>query len=204
MCGVRRAHVRGADVPRADVRGADVRGADLPRADVRGARLLSAVVLAVIVGFAGPTQAEVIDRVLAVVSGGLVLQSDAVAAIRLGLVEVPSPGDRMQVALDRLIERRLMLLEVDRYGPPEPSQADIDAGLAAMGRRIASVDTLDAILAQTGLTAEQLRVFVRDDLRIRAYLQQRFGGSPEAALVRDWVTGLRRRADVTVLYLPVR
>ncbi len=189
MCGVRRAHVRCADVP---------------RADVRCARLLGAVVCAVIVAIAGPTQAEVIDRVLAVVSGGLVLQSDAVAAIRLGLVEVPSPGDRMQVALDRLIERRLMLLEVDRYGPPEPSRADIDAGLAAVGRRIASVDTLDAILAQTGLTAEQLRLFVRDDLRIRAYLQQRFGGSPDAALVRDWVTGLRRRADVTVLYLPVR
>jgi len=162
-----------------------------------------AVVLAVVM-MAGPVRAEVIDRVLAVVSGGLVLQSDVAASIRLRLVEDAAPGDRIQVALDRLIERRLMLLEVDRYGPPEPSQADIDAGFAAIARRTASGDTLESVLAHTGLTIEQLRAFVRDDLRIRAYLLQRFGASPDPTLVRDWVAGLRRRADVNVLYLPGR
>lgn len=162
-----------------------------------------AVVLAVLMT-AGPVSAEVIDRVLAVVSGGLILQSDVVASIRLRLVEDAASGERTQVALDRLIERRLMLLEVDRFGPSEPSQADIDAGFVAVARRTAPGDTLESVLAHTGLTVDQLRAFVRDDLRIRAYLLQRFGPSPDPALVRDWVAGLRRRADVTVLYLPGR
>ena len=121
-----------------------------------------------------------LDRILAVVSGNLILQSDVNAATRLGLVTVPDEGDRTQVALDRLIERMLMLLEVDRYGPPEPTGAEIDAGLAEIDKRIGSGERLDAILRETGYTLPQLRVFVRDDLRIRAYLAQRFGSSASA------------------------
>ena len=119
----------------------------------------------------------VLDRILAVVSGGLILQSDVNAATRLGLVTVPEEGDRIQVALDRLIERQLILLEVDRYAPPEPSGAEIDAALAELDKRIGSGVLLDAILRETGYTVQQLRVYMRDDLRIRAYVLQRFGAS---------------------------
>ena len=122
-------------------------------------------------------QSNVIDRVLAVVAGGLILQSDVTAALKLGLVPVPPEGDRVQSALDRLIERRLMLIEVDRYGPPEPSGAAVDAAVAEIDERIGSGAQLDAILRESGFTVDQLRLYVRDDLRIRAYLQQRFGTS---------------------------
>ena len=210
----------------------------------------SRIVLALIlcVGSLGMprAQGEVIDRIMAIVSGGLILQSDVMAAIRLGLVELPPQGDRVQSALDRLIERRLMLIEVDRYGPPEPLPREIDAELTDIDRRIASGDRMDAILRQSGFTVDQLRLFVRDDLRIRAYLLQRFGASLSASddeiveyyrthekefmregklvpfaevreparqgllaerramLIREWVAGLRRRAEVNVLYLPGR
>ncbi len=123
----------------------------------------------------------VIDRIMAIVSGGLILRSDVEAALRLGLVTPPAEGDRLQVALDRLIERRLMLLEADRYGPPEPTGAEIDAGLAEIDTRIASGDRLDAILRSSGFTLDQLRLWVRDDLRIRNYIQQRFGAALTAA-----------------------
>lgn len=188
----------------------------------------------------------VIDRILAVVSGGLILQSDVYAAVQLGLVAVAAEGDRVQGGLDRLIERRLMLIEVDRYGPPEPSGAEIDAGVAEIDKRIGSGEQLGAILRESGFTVDQLRLFVRDDLRIRAYLQQRFGSAASAAdedileyyrthpkdftrggvvrpfpevrdearqgflaerralLVREWLASLRRRTEVTVLYLPGR
>ena len=154
-------------------------------------------------------QGVVIDRIMAVVSGGVILQSDVTAALRFGLVEVPPEGDRTQVALDRLIERRLMLLEVDRYGAPEPSGVEMDAALAAIDARIASGDKLHAILRESGFTLDQLRLWVRDDLRIRAHLQQRFGGSattPErrASLTREWLASLRRRTEINVLYLPVK
>lgn len=196
--------------------------------------------------FVAPAGAQVIDRILAVVSGGLILQSDAVAARRLHLVEVLETPDPVQSALDQLIERRLILIEVDRYGPQEPSQAEIDTGVTAIMARNGPGDSVDAIFRETGYSTEQLRLFVRDDLRIRAYLQQRFGAAPaptdeeiadyyrtheraftvggvvrpfpevrEAALaalvaerrttlLRDWLAGLRRRADVNVLYIPIR
>lgn len=120
---------------------------------------------------------NVIDRILAVVSGGLILQSDVTAALGLGLVEVSADGDRIQKTLDRLIERRLMLVEVDRYGPPEPSRAEVDAAVAEIDKRIASGEQLGAVLRESGFTVDQLRLYVRDDLRIRAYLQQRFGSA---------------------------
>lgn len=140
------------------------------RFSVLGVWLASSVVFA-------QQSGVVLDRILAVVSGGLILQSDVNAATRLGLVTVPAEGDRIQVALDRLIERQLMLLEVDRYAPPEPSGAEIDAALAELDKRIGSGVVLDAILRETGYTVQQLRLYMRDDLRIRAYVLQRFGAS---------------------------
>src|SRR5215210_117371 len=104
-----------------------------------------------------PARAQIIDRILAVVSGALILQSDAVAAQRLHLVEIPEVPDKVQGALDRLIERRLMLLEVDRYGPPEPSPADIDASVAAVLGKLGPGDTVEAIFRETGYSQEQVR-----------------------------------------------
>lgn len=122
-----------------------------------------------------PLRAEIIDRVLATVGGALILQSDAVAAARLGFIDLPAQGDRLQWALDRLIERRLMLIEVDRYAPPEPPRALLDERMQEIDKRIGSGERLDAILRETGFSLEQLRLFVRDNLRIEAYVQQRFG-----------------------------
>src|SRR5690606_35194456 len=79
--------------------------------------------------------------------------------------------------MDRLIERRLMLIEVDRYGPPEPDRAEVDRRMQALDERIGSGDRLDAILREAGLTVDQLRLHVRDELRIQAYIQQRFGAT---------------------------
>ena len=124
-----------------------------------------------------PARAEVIDRILATVGGALILQSDAVAAARLGFLELPKQGDPLQWTLDRLIERRLMLIEVDRYAPPEPDRALVDARMQQIDRRIGSGERLDAILRETGLSVEQLRLYVRDDLRIEAYVEQRFGSA---------------------------
>jgi hypothetical protein len=54
-----------------------------------------------------------------------------------------------------------------------------------------------------GWTDDQLRREVRDDLRIQAYLQQRFGitqpSEERAAMIRDWLAGLRRRANINIL-----
>ena len=147
----------------------------------------------------------------------------------------------MQAALNALIERQLQLIEVNRYAPPEPSAADIDAAHRRIRSRFDSQTVFESAMKDLGVTLAQLRGRVRDDLRIESYLRQRFGGSYQpgeeevaryyrahesdfirngvlrpyddvrdearkrlvddrtASLVSDWVAGLRRRADVTVL-----
>ena len=188
--------------------------------------------------------AEVIDRILAVVGGELIMLSDANLARRLALVPpVASDQDAVRAVLDALIERQLELTEVNRYLPPEPSEDAIQARFAAVRSRFASDAEFDRVLTQCGSTREQLRLRLRDDLRIEGYLSQRFDAAmqpsdeevleyyrthesdyqrdgvlrpyPEvrdevrarmlrerrAAAMRDWLAGLRRRAEISDLYL---
>jgi len=135
----------------------------------------------------GMARAEVIDRILAVVDGAIITQSDANGAIRLGLVR--GPADPLDAVVDRLIERRLMLREVDRYAPPDPVQADVDRIVAEIRARAGSPAQFDAILLQTGIGLDQLQRHVRDDLRIESYLQQRFGAiQPTEEEIRQYYT----------------
>ena len=53
------------------------------------------------------------------------------------------------------------------------------------------------------LNHHDFRELLREDLRIRAYLDQRFTADTSAEqrrLVDDWIAGLRRRSDVVDLY----
>ncbi len=138
---------------------------------------------------------------LAVVSGQVILASDVRAFLDLGLhgrgrweVRERDSAARDAAALDRLIERRLALDEVDRYRQASPPPARVERGLAAVRARFADDDAFAAVLAAVGLEPEDLRQIIRDDIRIEAYIAERFGGRSE--LVEDWVAGLLRRADV--------
>jgi hypothetical protein len=118
--------------------------------------------------------APVIDRVLAVVQGSILTLSDVNAAISLGLVNTAGAEDPVSSALEQLIERSLQLVEVERYAPPEPSPDEIGARVELIARRFESQAALERMLAATGLTRERLRAVARDDLRLQAYLNQRF------------------------------
>jgi parvulin-like peptidyl-prolyl isomerase len=152
-------------------------------------------------------RAEIIDRVVAVVDAQVITLSDVMAALRFGFVQPQQGTDPVPSTIEQLIERQLMLVEVDRYGPPEPSSVAIDTRLTTLRERFGSPSQLAAALAQSGLADDQIRRRIRDDLRIRTYLDQRFAAVGQATdeerrrtLIRDWIAGLRRRADVTVLY----
>ena len=188
--------------------------------------------------------AEIIDRILAVVEEQLITLSDVRGVIHLGLEVVPPADDQVGAVLDRLIERQLMLVEVERFAAAEPAPETVDARLNAVRARLPDALAFETTLHQIGWPVETVRRYVRDTLRIEAYLQQRFtaaiqpsddeiaayyrlhaenftkGGvlSPyadvrnqaraqlveerRAALVRDWLAGLRRRANLILLYLP--
>jgi hypothetical protein len=214
----------------------------VPGGPRQAAILAGALVFAAAVLAPPAARAQLIDRILAVVAGRPITLSDVTAAMRLGLVaNAGEAGDGQQAALNALIDRRLQLVEVNRYLPPEPPAADIDGRVAQVRARFDSQEAFDRALEETGVTEAQLRAYVRDTLRIDGYLRQRFGASSQpsedeilryyraheaaftangtlqpfaavrdearrrvveertASLVRDWIAGLRRRGDVTIL-----
>ena len=89
-----------------------------------------------------------------------------------------------------------------RSRPPRPSIAETER----IRMRFPSAEAFVAALERSGANEKQLREIVRQDLRIRAYLDQRFAAAQERrqALMDDWLSGLRRRGDVVDLYLSGR
>jgi hypothetical protein len=151
--------------------------------------------------------AEIIDRIMAVVGGQPITLSDVNGALLFRLVDPPGgTRDPLAHALDRLIDRTLMLGEVDRFQPPEPAPVEIALRVTELEQRAGSPEAFTKALTITGLTREQLQRHIRDDLRITTYLNQRFGtnaDAPErATAIAQWTAEIRRRADVIVQYQP--
>ena len=154
---------------------------------------------------AAAPSAEVIDRIMAVVTGQPITLSEVNAVLLFRFVE-PPPGTRdpLAYAMDRLIERSLVLTEVDRFQPPEPAPIEINLRVQEIEQRAGSADAFEKGLAVTGTSRDQLRRRIRDDLRISTYLNQRFGANRDPAeretALDAWIAEIRRRADVIVQY----
>lgn len=150
----------------------------------------------------GAARAETIDRVLAVAAGQIITLTDVTAAQDLGFASPGIASDPVRAILAQLIDRALVLTEVDRYAPPEPASDAVERELTAVHRRFATAAGYEAALAVSGLDDNAVRDLVRQNLRMRAYLDQRFSPSDprRQALIDEWVAGLRRRGDVVDLY----
>jgi hypothetical protein len=138
----------------------------------------AAALLVIALGAQRAAGAEIIDRTLAVVGGEIVLLSDANAAVKFGLIDVPAIGDEagLRAALNALVDRQLQLFEVNRYLPPEPAVSAIDARVDAIRARLGEAG-FRAALAETGMAEAQVRSRIRDNLRIESYRAQRFGAA---------------------------
>lgn len=205
-------------------RRAEGRGRRVRRVQSARLNLLRSALCAVVVGVvvSVSVSGEIIDRVLAILPGQIITLSDVEAALDLGLVEASPGNDRIATGLRAVIDRVLMLNEVRRVAPPEPSTAAVDARIERIRRRFSSPADLSRILAARGIDETVLRLHAADDLRLASYLDERFssaaqptdeeirqaGGDSARArltaerrdsLIGTWVTELRRRADVTVL-----
>ena len=72
--------------------------------------------------------------------------------------------------------------------------------------RFASEKAFTDVLARSGFDPAHVREIVRQNLRLRAYLDQRFtapDGDPQRRqmLIDEWVAGLRRRTPVINVYV---
>ena len=142
---------------------------------------------------------ELIERTLAIVGGQVITLSDVQVATALGLVDTDAPSD-LGRATEALIDRALMLREVQRYTPPEPPEDAVSSKLADIKRRFSGDDELNRVLLAGGFSEQWLQSWIRDDLRIASYLNQRFADDRKAALIADWIADLRRRTAVIQLW----
>jgi len=145
-----------------------------------------------------PASAEIINRVLAVVGGQVITLSDVRGAIDLGLVDIGGAADPVAAAVHELVERELVLDEVERYAPPAPETAAIERAVEAVRQRFAGrSEQFREVMTAAGISEAALRERLADDLRKDAYLRQRFGAAiqPTADEVADYY---RRHRDAFV------
>ena len=86
--------------------------------------VIGAVVCLTAVAAAGQqrSEAELVERTLAIVGGSAITLSDVQTAMALGLV---GGVTELEAATEALVERALILREVERYAPPEPEASRI-------------------------------------------------------------------------------
>jgi hypothetical protein len=120
-----------------------------------------------------PTAQQLLDRVLARVDGSPITLTDVQAAIGLGVVQLPPGPDAMAAGTQLMIDRQLELTEVQRFPPPEPDATPVAREAARLTMNAGA--RLAALMQSTGLTEQRISDIARDNLRIAAYLDQRFG-----------------------------
>ena len=132
-----------------------------------------------ILNFSAASAQVLIDRVLARVDGAPLTITDIQAAIGLAVIQIPPGPDPIAAGTQLMIDRQLELIEVQRFPPPEPPQAAIAAEAARLkmnaGARVAE------LMPATGLNDQRITDIARDNLRIAAYLDQRFGTAVQAS-----------------------
>ncbi len=141
----------------------------------RGEQLGAWLVLALVTVWLSPLAAQtLLDRVVARVNGSAITLSDVRAATGLGLAAAEP-----EAALRQMIDRQLLLVEVQRFPPSEPDAAAVDAEAAVLAARAGA--GLAALMQATGIDQARLRETARETLRIRAYLEQRFGADVQVS-----------------------
>jgi hypothetical protein len=138
-----------------------------------------------------------LDRIVSRAGGHIITQSDIRRARALRLVDDVSSDQAVQRALET---RLLILSELDRAAPLGGiTPADVAARRAEWAASLGGSDRIGALLAPNGMTEGELEAWLRDDLRIRAYLNRQFGMLPQGdrqRAVDEWIARLRQRAEL--------
>lgn len=127
---------------------------------------------------------DIIDRVVAVVDSDVIMLSDVRTVTTFGLM--PDARNETDV-LTRLIDRALILAEVNRFIVPEPGVGVIEAKLDELRSSFPTPEAFLHALAEVGLTETGLARVLLKGWRVENYLEQRFGSTvqpTEAELAR--------------------
>ncbi len=121
---------------------------------------------------------ELVERILAVVDDDPILLSEVDRALVLGIVE-SEEGEQEREArrrtLDWLIEQRLRLHEVERYGfEPVPASV-VDQQANAIRARIGSEEHFREQLDLLGIDEKGLRQILARQLQVVTFVEERLG-----------------------------
>ena len=133
----------------------------------------AAIVALTAVGAVPLCGAELLDRVIAVVSGTVITLSDARAAMAFGLVDTRDARDPIEAAMQWLVDRRLVLDEALRYDAGEIDAVVVDRALAAIRQRFPSDVAYREELVRLGLDDARVRGLVSDTLTMQQYVARR-------------------------------
>ncbi len=142
-------------------------------------RILVALIL--LVEFASPcglmARAEVTDRMLAIVNGQLITESDVRWALALDseLEPLNLSRENRQTMLERLIDQKLLDQEAEKTPQNEPSEDEITKYIKTnLIDKFASEQIFRNRLLKVGLDQASLREIVRHRLEISKYMDFRF------------------------------
>jgi hypothetical protein len=141
---------------------------------------------------AAGTQVE-IDRIVSRVQGRIVTLSDIRQARLLKLVDDVSSDDAVRRALEN---RWLMLGDLARATPVAVPDEDEIASRRDTWRAALGSDA-DAIVQRGGMSDAEITAWLRDDLRLRAFVERQFGkltDNDRQRAMNDWIARLRQRA----------
>jgi hypothetical protein len=155
------------------------------------------VCFAIFALFVVPTAAQqLLDRVVARVGATPITQTDVDAAVAFGVIDRQA-GEPVK----QMIDRRLILVEVNRFPPPEPDFRVVQDLMVKM--KATAGPEVNAVMKRTGVDDKRLSELARETLRIRSYLLQRFGNSARSDdQMARWLSDLRARGNVAEVATP--
>jgi hypothetical protein len=137
-----------------------------------------------------------LDRILSRVNGKIITRSDVRQAQLLKLVDEVGTEVQTQHAL----ENRLLLLgELSRVSLPPATSGELEARRREWEASLGGSANAARQLSQAGMSGPDLDNWLRDDLRIQAYLKRQYGAIPDQdrnRAIAESLARLRTRAGL--------
>ena len=148
---------------------------------MRGRRLTFTLLLSVALAVCAPAS-EVIDRIVAIVNGKLILQSDVeeearVEALVAGQKPADLKSDDLQTIVDRMIDRHLVDEQMRSVREVAPTSQAVERRMKQLRQSFGQAAESDAgwqkMLADAGVTEEALRAHFADEVQTLRFLEAR-------------------------------
>jgi peptidyl-prolyl cis-trans isomerase SurA len=144
-------------------------------------------------------QGQTVDRVVAIVNGDLILESDVDEERRLAAFQPfsqPAGGFSRERAIERLINRSLILQQAKLQGTAPVSKATVDAQIQTLRKDIPACKRYQCetdagwnrFLADQGFTTQELEQRWKERMEVLAFIENRFrtGIEIEPAEIKDY------------------